>query len=210
MDQGGSVEQEETKAWTREEVAQALRNILVDSLGVEAGAVTLDASLVHDLGAESIDFLDISFKAHQAFGVDLPTRLIQDRILEWRGLGVLAQVLSERYGLGISAEELRSIHPTSVPAVLRRLRDAYGVAAPNGEEEALAQALAGRLISEMGGMGLDMNGLNTAALSTLIMDNLHSPKVMEQILQRFTVQALVEFVVAQLAKRSRLAPSNPA
>lgn len=201
------MEQNETKTWTKEGVAQALRSILVDSLGVEASAVTPEASLVHDLGAESIDFLDISFKAHQTFGVDLPTRLIQDRILDWRGLGVLARVLSESHGLSIPAEELRSIHPPSVPAVLQHLRQTHGLSVRDGEEEALALALAECLVSEMGGMGLDMNGMNTAALAALIVDNLHSPKVMEQILRRFTVNALAEFVVAQLAKHSRLAPA---
>lgn len=204
------MEHELTKVWTREEVSRTLREILVDSLGVEPSAVAPDASLVHDLAAESIDFLDISFKAHQAFGVDLPTRLIQDRILEWRGLGVLAQVLAERHGVSVSAEELRSVHPPSVPAVLQRLGETCGINASEEEAEALALALAERLVSEMGGMGLDMDGLNIRALSALIMDNLHSPKVMEQILQRFTVQALVEFVVAQLAKHSRLAPSQSA
>jgi acyl carrier protein len=40
----------------------------VDALGVDEDEVTPDASLTADLGAESIDFLDIVFKLEQAFG----------------------------------------------------------------------------------------------------------------------------------------------
>ncbi|MEK7378075.1 MAG: phosphopantetheine-binding protein, partial [Candidatus Binatota bacterium] len=47
------------KVWTRGEVEKTLREILVDALGVDEDKVVPDASLVHDLGAESIDFLDI-------------------------------------------------------------------------------------------------------------------------------------------------------
>ena len=37
--------------------------IIADALGREAGEVKPDASLIADLGAESIDFLDIVFRA---------------------------------------------------------------------------------------------------------------------------------------------------
>lgn len=50
-----------------EEVFDKVRAILVDSLGVDESEVTPEASLVVDLGAESIDFLDIVFKIEQAF-----------------------------------------------------------------------------------------------------------------------------------------------
>jgi acyl carrier protein len=40
----------------------------VDALAVDDDEVTPDAKLIADLGAESIDILDISFKLEQAFG----------------------------------------------------------------------------------------------------------------------------------------------
>ena len=48
--------------WTRDEVEKTLTEILVDALDLDESKVVPSASLVHDLGAESIDFLDIGFK----------------------------------------------------------------------------------------------------------------------------------------------------
>jgi acyl carrier protein len=196
---------DQTKVWTRQEVRERLGAILVESLGVEAGAVKDGASLVNDLGAESIDFLDVSFKAQQEFGVDLPTRLIQDRILEWRNLGVLAQVLGERHGLQVPAEALRGVTPATIPAVYRFLREAHGLEAPEGAGADLGRALAERLVSQMGEMGCDMAGLDTGQLAAHLADNLHSPKIMQEVLQRFTVGALADHLAGRLAAASRLA-----
>mgnify|MGYP003700501385 CR=1 FL=1 len=53
---------------TRDEIFEKVQEVLVDALGVDEDEVTPDASLTADLGAESIDFLDIVFKLEQAFG----------------------------------------------------------------------------------------------------------------------------------------------
>lgn len=53
---------------THDEIYGKVRDILVDALAVDAEEVTPEASLTGDLGAESIDFLDIGFKLEQAFG----------------------------------------------------------------------------------------------------------------------------------------------
>ncbi|MBM4109532.1 MAG: acyl carrier protein [Phycisphaerae bacterium] len=51
----------------RDEIFNKVREVLVDALAVDDDDVTPDASLTRDLGAESIDFLDIVFKLEQAF-----------------------------------------------------------------------------------------------------------------------------------------------
>lgn len=53
---------------TREEVYSKVQEVLIDALGVDDDEVTPEATLNGDLGAESIDFLDIVFKLEQAFG----------------------------------------------------------------------------------------------------------------------------------------------
>lgn len=53
---------------TRDEIFSKVRDVLVDALAVDEDEVTPDARLTADLGAESIDFLDIVFKLEQAFG----------------------------------------------------------------------------------------------------------------------------------------------
>jgi len=194
-----------TKIWTRSEVGVSVGKILVESLGVDEGTVTDAAALVRDLGAESIDFLDISFKCQQSFGVDLPARLIQDRLIEWRDLGVLAKVIEGRYGVKVAPEELRTIAPATVAAVLQHLGNKHGVERTPGDEPALAASLAERLLGELDGMGLDLSDLSPASLSGHLLENLHSPVAVEEVMNRFTVRALADYIAGQLGSASRLA-----
>ena len=63
-------------------VFEKVREALVDALGVDDDEVTEDATMVGDLGAESIDFLDIVFKLEKAFGISIPRdELFPDDIL---------------------------------------------------------------------------------------------------------------------------------
>jgi acyl carrier protein len=52
----------------RSEIFDKIRDLLVDALAVDDDEVTNEATLIGDLGAESIDILDISFKLEQEFG----------------------------------------------------------------------------------------------------------------------------------------------
>jgi acyl carrier protein len=58
---------------TRDEIESKVQTVLVDALGVDDDEVTPTASLRQDLGAESIDFLDITFRLEKAFTSD-PTK----------------------------------------------------------------------------------------------------------------------------------------
>jgi acyl carrier protein len=57
---------------TKEEIYGKIRNALVEALGVDEEEVTPEATLVGDLGAESIDFLDIVFRLEKAFDIKIP------------------------------------------------------------------------------------------------------------------------------------------
>ena len=57
---------------THEEVFSKVRTALVDALGVDEEEVTPSAKLVGDLGAESIDFLDIVFRLEKGFDIKIP------------------------------------------------------------------------------------------------------------------------------------------
>lgn len=56
---------------TKEEIFEAVAEILVDSLGVEEDEVTAEATLVDDLGAESIDLLEIVFNLEKQFDIKI-------------------------------------------------------------------------------------------------------------------------------------------
>ncbi len=56
---------------TYDEIYDKVQEVLEDALGVDDDEVTKDATLVGDLGAESIDFLDIVFRLEKAFGIKI-------------------------------------------------------------------------------------------------------------------------------------------
>ena len=55
-----------------EKIVEEVTNCLVDALGVDSDEISMDSSLTSDLGAESIDFLDIVFRLEKAFGIKIP------------------------------------------------------------------------------------------------------------------------------------------
>src|SRR5262245_22155414 len=56
--------------YSRDEIYNKVKAVLVDALGVDEEEVKPTASLREDLGAESIDFLDIVFRLEKAFTSD--------------------------------------------------------------------------------------------------------------------------------------------
>ena len=59
-------------ARNRDEIFQEVQAVLVDALGVDDDEITNEATLMGDLGAESIDFLDIVFRLEKAFDIKIP------------------------------------------------------------------------------------------------------------------------------------------
>ena len=57
---------------SEEEIFKTIQETLVEALGVDEDEVTEEATLVADLGAESIDFLDIVFRLEKAFDIKIP------------------------------------------------------------------------------------------------------------------------------------------
>ncbi|MBI4433126.1 MAG: acyl carrier protein [Candidatus Omnitrophica bacterium] len=56
----------------KEEIFKSVRDIVAQALRVDTGKVALGSSLIKDLGAESIDFLDIVFRLEKAFKIKIP------------------------------------------------------------------------------------------------------------------------------------------
>ncbi len=67
---------------SNEEVFEKVREALVDALAVDDAEVTPEATMVGDLGAESIDFLDIVYRLEKAFNISISRgELFPDDIL---------------------------------------------------------------------------------------------------------------------------------
>ena len=59
-------------AMSRDEIFGEVQEVLVDALGVDDDEVTNEATLMGDLGAESIDFLDIVFRGVTLVAIIIP------------------------------------------------------------------------------------------------------------------------------------------
>ena len=67
---------------TKDEVFEKVREVLEEALGVDEDEVTPEATLGGDLGAESIDYLDIVFRLEKAFGIKISqAELMADNVL---------------------------------------------------------------------------------------------------------------------------------
>ncbi len=67
---------------TEVEVFEKVKEALIEALGVDDDEITPEATLTGDLGAESIDFLDIVFRLEKAFDIKIPRgELFPDNIL---------------------------------------------------------------------------------------------------------------------------------
>jgi acyl carrier protein len=57
---------------SKDEVFAKIKDVLTTALAVDDEEVTPEAKLSEDLGAESIDYLDITFQLEKAFGIKIP------------------------------------------------------------------------------------------------------------------------------------------
>lgn len=54
------------------DVAERVKKIVVEHLGVDADKVTLEASFIDDLGADSLDNVELVMAFEEEFGVEIP------------------------------------------------------------------------------------------------------------------------------------------
>ncbi|PID89614.1 MAG: acyl carrier protein [Bacteroidia bacterium] len=54
------------------EIAQRVKTIIVDKLSVEESEVTMDASFTNDLGADSLDTVELIMEFEKEFSISIP------------------------------------------------------------------------------------------------------------------------------------------
>ena len=57
---------------TNEEIVKAVTDIIVDKLGVEPSAVTPSASFTNDIGADSLDTVELLMDFERVFKIKIP------------------------------------------------------------------------------------------------------------------------------------------
>jgi len=57
---------------SQDEIFQELRSIIADQLGVKPEEVTMDSSFTDDLGADSLDIVELIMALEEEFGLEIP------------------------------------------------------------------------------------------------------------------------------------------
>jgi acyl carrier protein len=68
-------------------VLEQLKKSIAESLRVDQSSINPESSLVADLGAESLDFLDINYRLEQAFGIRMARHFVLEHVEEMFGEG---------------------------------------------------------------------------------------------------------------------------
>ncbi|MBQ8838773.1 MAG: acyl carrier protein [Bacteroidales bacterium] len=61
-------------------IAEDVKAIIVEKLGVDASEVTEQASFTNDLGADSLDIVELIMDFEKKFGIDIPDEDAGDKI----------------------------------------------------------------------------------------------------------------------------------
>lgn len=59
-------------AMSKEEIFNKVRDIVVEQLGVEADEVNIDSTFIDDLGADSLDIVELIMAFEEEFGIEIP------------------------------------------------------------------------------------------------------------------------------------------
>src|SRR5688500_15257887 len=70
--QNGIVEKTKVEESDMSDVAERVKKIVIDHLGVDAEKVTEGASFIDDLGADSLDTVELVMAFEEEFGVEIP------------------------------------------------------------------------------------------------------------------------------------------
>lgn len=60
------------------DIFDKVKEIIVDKLGVDEGSVNEKASFIEDLGADSLDIVDLVMALEEEFGIDIPDEEAQN------------------------------------------------------------------------------------------------------------------------------------
>jgi acyl carrier protein len=77
-----------------ENIEAKVREIIINELGVEADKVTPEASFVEDLGADSLDTVELVMAFEEEFGLDIPDEDAE----QMRTVGDAVRYLSKNSG----------------------------------------------------------------------------------------------------------------
>jgi len=92
---------------SEETVLAAVKKAVAETLNIEPERIRPESSLMKDLGAESLDFLDLNYRLERTFGMKMARHLIVEHIEDLFGEGSAVDENSKLTAGGIALLELR-------------------------------------------------------------------------------------------------------
>lgn len=78
----------------RQEVLEKVKAIVADQLGVELERVTPEANFAHDLGADSLDTVELVMAMEEAFKIEIPDDEAEKIVMVQQAVDYISQVAS--------------------------------------------------------------------------------------------------------------------
>ena len=94
-----------------------VKESIVEALGVDDDEVTPNAVLFDDLGAESLDLLDIVFRLEKEFGIKIPRGGIQTEAMSTEGENLKEEdLVNDGVLTSLGIEKLKEVMPEVDPS----------------------------------------------------------------------------------------------
>jgi acyl carrier protein len=185
----------------REAVFQKTKEIVMEVFDVDE--VTPDSSLIDDLGAESIDFLDLSFKIEKEFGVKFPERGIAQlgSVVRDKRLEVIEDLLTQRFQVILSEADRQELADLDLSSVIEKLNRDYHIHVdPDGIAEG-TKIVIRKIIEHLAALGFVVSDDGGEHFSDITIED-NPQKIQKKIMEWFTVQVLADFIYRTRSTRS--------
>jgi acyl carrier protein len=181
----------------RETVFEKTREILVDTLGLDHDEVTPEASLIYDLGAESIDFLDISFRLEKAFGIKFPTRQLGQvaEVAKRTRMDTICQLLEKQYQIKITENEKEELADLDTKVIIDRIGARYKIKLESDTIERGIQIVAKDILEHLRALGFNISTSDPQNMIEVTMED-NPATIQEKVSRLLTVESLVDLVAA--------------
>lgn len=189
----------------REAIYKKTVTIVMDVLGVEENEVSPDSMLINELGAESIDFLDLSFQIESEFNVKFPEREIGQLggVIRDKRLRVIEDMLRSKYDIILAEEERHEIMDLPLSSVADYLSSSYDIEIGANLIEQGSNSIIGQIIEYLSELNFIVSSNDILNFANVTIED--SPqKIQREIVGRFTVKLLSDFVYQSQINQSEM------
>lgn len=179
----------------RETIFQKTREIVMEVLDLDAEDVSPESKLIDDLGAESIDFLDLSFKIEKEFGIKLPEREITQlgNTIKDKRIEVIGDLLKQQFDLTLTDEDRDELVDMELSGIIEKLNHTYNVEIGVDLIENGSEMVTSKIMDHLRGLGFVISEAKLQDLPGVTIED-NPMKIQKIVMDMFTVQLLADFV----------------